>query len=75
MAEANLGYTLKYTIPYEGQVEMQFSTLDEVKSWLENHRSAYEHSLDNVSVYPTVHEINVYDLMAGVLTGQAGHAP
>lgn len=55
-------YTIWYDVPYEGRLEVEHSSLEEVKKWLNDNRFAYDFNLDNVSV-GTVTFIDVYELM------------
>ena len=56
-------YLLYYSVPYEGHSVYEFSSLAEVKDWLQKHRSSYDYDLDNVDVVKVESSVNVYDLM------------
>jgi hypothetical protein len=55
------GYTVTYTVPYEGDVTEEFETLDEVRAWVLRRQM----SLDDLTVRPRVQEVCLYEVMKG----------
>lgn len=57
------------SIPYEGPLEEYFETVEQARQYIQNlSPSAYNWSLDNVSIYEISREIDIYELLAGGVT-------
>lgn len=56
-------YTIQYYVSGEGLNQDFADSLAQVKAWLTKNRSCYNFDLDNVEVFLTPDNINVYELM------------
>lgn len=55
-------FQVAYSVPFEGKTILDFSTLDEAKTWLLDNKRNYD-SLDNVDVYEVKKYVDVFELM------------
>lgn len=64
-----MSIVVSISIPYERPLEEYFETVDQARKYIKNlSPSAYNWSLDNVSIYEISREIDVYDLLAERVT-------
>lgn len=57
-----MAYRLSYCIAYEGETSYEFETLDDIKDWINKHKSSY-YSYDDLNIIEISRYIDVYELM------------
>lgn len=74
-----MSFRLTYAVQYEGDVNKDFDTLDEVAAWIEQNPSAYDFDIGNVDVIEIKGGVDVFALMekhrAQKELAQAGFPP